>query len=153
MALINTQTYHLSSGGFNWRLYWVWPLWITANFWGRCFELSSNCESRFTERNSVKIMNLKSLTGRLVLYGTARSPEAARVAHKESLSFKRTPPLSLCMLKCDLKVIIWLQGAADLLISLASKASSCCHRDDYLSELTHPALFPYWIQQLRIVTV
>lgn len=36
---------------------------------------------------------------------------------------------------CDwnAEVIIWLQGAADLLLSFTSEASPRCHRDDYLS--------------------
>lgn len=98
-------------------------------FQGRCSELPPNCASRFTERNGVKVMNLKPLTSHLVLYGTSRSPGAARIAqqsHKDSLR---------CLCRCDwnAEMIIWLQGAADLLLSFTSEASPRCHRDDYLS--------------------
>ena len=80
-------------------------------------------------------MNLEPLTTHLVLYGTTRTPEAARIAqqnYKEDLSL--TLSVSLCVwLKCDLEVIIWLPVASILLISIASEASPCCYGDDYLS--------------------
>jgi len=70
---------------------------------------------------------------------TTRLPEVTNIAqqnHKEDLGLQFTRSVSLCLcvctwLKCDLVLIIRLQGAADLFISPASEASPCCHRDDY----------------------
>lgn len=95
---------------------------IILYFWGRCFELSSNCESGFKNGDGVKVMNLKPLMSHLAVYGIIRSPEAARIAQQnyKDLSLKCTLSESLCAQVTEMwfEEIIWLQSAPDMLISL-----------------------------------
>ena len=135
---------------FSWRLSRVWPLWLMAMFRSRFFELPSNCESRFSGRRSVKVMNLKPLTSHWALYGTAWSPEASRRLHNRTI---KKCVLSLCV--CWVTEM-WFGG--DHLI--AGELLTCSFHlllpvamEMIISHNWHIPLSSYLIQQPRFLTV